>query len=127
MNTLWVGAFYYFLNVILHTGIFGVLFFVSIPDNFTWLEYISEFWHSSEGREIILINSSLLMANLVFALSIIFIAPRSTLLLIIMTFIAWIGLLVAYFYGSVGLLAYAAGAIQLSFISFTKFKVNTHV
>jgi hypothetical protein len=124
MNKLWIGSLYYGLNVILHLGAFGVLFFVSAPDHLTTLEYISEFWLSPEGRVLIILNSSLLIANLVFALSIIFLASRSSIVLIIMTFIAWIGLLFAYLYDAVGLVGYAAGAIHLSCFSFNKFKLK---
>lgn len=120
MNKLWVGSLYYFLNVILHIGVFWVLFFVATPESMTVMDYISGFWHSTEGREVIFLNSSLLLANLIFALSIMFLAPHSVIVLFVMTFIAWVGLLFAYFNGLVGLLAYAAGAIHLSFISFNK-------
>ena len=122
MNKLWIGSLYYFLNVILHLGVFGVLFFISAPDHVTTLEYIAEFWLSPEGRALIILNSGLLIANLVFALSIIYVASRSSSVLIIMTFIAWMGLVFAYLYGSVGLVGYAAGAIHLSAFSFNKFK-----
>jgi hypothetical protein len=124
MTKLWIGSLYYFLNVVLHMGVLGVLFFVSAPDQLTRLEYISEFWFSPEGRMLIILNSSLLIANLVFALSIIYVASRSSRVLIIMTFIAWMGLILAYLYGTVGLVGYAAGAIHLSGFSFNKFKTK---
>ena len=124
MNKLWVGSVYYCLNVILHIGAFGVLFLVSAPDNLTTLEYISEFWLYPGGTDLIIINSSLLIANLVFALSIIFVASRSSIVLIIMTLIAWMGLVFAYLSGAAGLIAYAAGAIHLSVFSFNKFKIK---
>jgi hypothetical protein len=124
MTKLWIGSLYYFLNVVLHMGVLGVLFFVSAPDQLTRLEYISEFWFSPEGRMLIILNSSLLIANLVFALSIIYVASRSSRVLIIMTFIAWMGLILAYLYGAVGLVGYAAGAIHLSGFSFNKFKTK---
>jgi hypothetical protein len=127
MNKLWVGSLYYFLNVLLHLGIFGVLFFVSSPDNLKALDYFFEFWHSAEGREIIILNTSLLLANLFFALSIIFLAPRATIVLVTMAFIACTGLVLAYLNDLVGLLAYAAGAIHLSFFSFNKFKIENAV
>jgi len=41
-----------------------------------------------------------------------------------MIFIAWMGLLFAYHYGTVGLVGYAAGAIHLSAFSFNKFKTK---
>mgnify|MGYP000542249256 CR=1 FL=1 len=127
MNKLWVGSLYYFLNVILHLGVFGVLFFVSASDHLTILEYIAEFWQSPEGRETIIFNSALLIANLVFALGIIFLAPRSSIILIIMAVIAWLGLIFAYQAELVGLLAYAAGAIHLSIFSYNHFKGKVEV
>lgn len=122
MNKLWIGSLYYFLNVVLHLGIFGVLFVVSAPDHLTTLDYIVEFWLAPEGRETIIFNSALLITNLVFALGIIFLAPRSSIILILMAVIAWLGLLFAYQGGLVGLLAYAAGAIHLSIFSYNQFK-----
>lgn len=124
MNKLWVGSLYYCLNVMLHMGVLGALFLVSAPDHLTTLDYISELWLSPEGRGLIILNSSLLIVNLVFALSIIFIASRSSIVLIIMTLIAWTGLILAYLYGTVGLVGYAAGAIHLSGFSFNKFKTK---
>ena len=124
MNKLWIGSLYYGLNVILHLGVLGVLLPVSAPDHLTTLQYISEFWLSPEGKVQIILNSSLLIANLVFALSIIFLASRSSIVLIIMTFIAWMGLVFAYHYGTVGLVGYAAGVIHLSCFSFNKFKLK---
>jgi len=127
MNKLWVGSIYYFLNVILHIGVFGVLFFVSVPDHFTTLDYIAELWHASAVRETIILNSSLLFANFIFALIIMLMTSRSILLLIIMTLIAWAGLCVAFILGTVGLMAYAAGAMHLTLISFNQFKDKTYV
>ena len=124
MNKHWVGSIYYFLNVVLYIGAFVILFFVSVPDHLTTLEYIAEVWLSQEGKALIILNASLLIANLVFALSIIFIASRSNIVLIIMTLIAWLGLLFAYRAGTVGLVAYAAGAIHLSYFSFNQFRTK---
>jgi len=124
MNKLWVGSLYYCLNVILHLSVFGILFVVSVSDDVTTLEYIAEVWLSPEGKALIILNASLLIANLVFALSIIFIASRSDIVLIMMTLIAWLGLLFAYRPGTVGLVAYAAGAIHLSHFSFNQFRTK---
>lgn len=122
MNKLWVGSIYYFLNVILHLIVFGVLLFVSSSENVTIIETIAGIWHSPEGRTLITINASLLIANVIFALSIIFVASRSDSGLIIMTLIAWFGLVLAYRAESVGLVGYAAGAMHLSYFSFNKIK-----
>ena len=125
MNKLWVGAIYYCLNVILHIGVFGILFVLSASDDVTTLEYIAEVWLSPEGKALIILNASLLIANLVFALCIIFVASHSNIVLIMMTLIAWLGLLFAYHAGTVGLVAYAAaGAIHLSYFSFNQFRTK---
>lgn len=124
MSKLWVGSLYYFLNVLLHIGVFGILFFVSAPFDAPTLSYITELWHSAEGRELIIFNTSLLIANLIFALSILFLAPHSKALLIIMAVIAWIGLVFAYLSETVGLVAYAAGAIHLTMVSFYRLKTG---
>jgi hypothetical protein len=101
-------------------GVFGIIFVVSAPDDLTTRDYIIEFWLSPEGKSLIILNSSLLIANLVFALGIIFVASRSNIVLIIMTLLAWLGLVLAYRAETVGLVAYAAGAIHLSYISFNQ-------
>jgi hypothetical protein len=124
MNKLWVGSIYYFLNVILHLGVFGITFVVSVPDDVTTLEYIADIWLSPEGKALIMLNASLLIANLVFALGIIFVAPRSRIVLIIMALLAWLGLVFAYHTETVGLVAYAAGAIHLSYFSFNQFRTK---
>ena len=124
MNKLRVASLYYFLNVILHLGVFGVLFFATAPAHLTTLEHITELWLSPEGRALIALNSSLVIINLVFALSIIFVASRSNSVLIVMALLAWIGLLFAYRAGAVGLVAYAAGAIHLSAFSYIKLRLK---
>jgi len=122
MNKLWIGSIYYFLNVILHLGAFGVLFFVMPPEQATAVEFVSEYWLDPEGRALILLNSGLLIVNLAFALSILFIAPRFDRVLILMTIMAWLGLLLAFYVGTAGLVAYAGGAIHLAYFSYNKFK-----
>jgi hypothetical protein len=120
MNKLWVGSLYYFLNVILHMGVFGIIFVVSTPDDLTTRDYIAELWLSPEGKALIILNAGLLMANLIFALGILFLASRSNIVLIIMTLLAWLGLVFAYRAETVGLVAYAAGAMHLSYFSFNQ-------
>ena len=124
MNKLWIGSVYYFLNVILHLGVFGILFVISAPDDVATLEYIADLWLSPEGKALIISNAGLLMANLIFALGIIFAASRSRIVLIIMTLIAWLGLVFAYRAETVGLVGYAAGAIHLSYFSFNQFRIK---
>jgi hypothetical protein len=124
MNKLWIGSLYYFLNVILHLGIFLVLFVVSAPDDVTTLGYIAELWLSPEGKALIILNASALIANLVFALGIIAVASRSKLVLVIMTLLAWLGLVLAYQAEALGLVAYAAGAMHLSYFSFNQFRIK---
>jgi hypothetical protein len=124
MNKLWVGSLYYFLNVILHVGVFWVLLHASASDQLTLLEQVFEFWNFPDGKALIISNAGLLMANLIFALGILFVASRSNIVLIIMTLIAWLGLLFAYRAGAVGLVAYAAGAMHLSYFSFNQLRTK---
>lgn len=93
MTKVWIGSLYYFLNVLLHIGVLIILFFVSIPENVTILEHGAVFWQSAEGKELTLLNISLLVANLVFALSVFFLASRSYRVLVIMTVVACLGFL----------------------------------
>lgn len=118
MNKLWVGSLYYFLNVILHTGIFFLLFVTTAPADITTVDYIAELWHTIEGKETITVNSAFLIINLFFALSILYLAPRSRTLLLTLTTLAWLALIFAFLMETVGLVAYAAGALHLSMVSF---------
>ena len=70
MIKVWVGSLCYFLNVILHLGVLAILFLVSVPEHLTILDHSIAFWQSAEGKELTLLNINLLVANLVFALSI---------------------------------------------------------
>lgn len=117
MNKLWVGSIYYFLNVLLHIGVLVILYVISADDSMTLLEYGTAFWQSEEGRELTVLNISLLSANLAFAITVIMVQTtiRNVTLLAL---IAWIGLVLAYLYGTVGLVAYAAGAIHLTSVCY---------
>ncbi len=114
MIKVWVGSLCYFLNVILHLGVLAILFLVSVPEHLTILDHSIAFWQSAEGMELTLLNINLLVANLVFALSIFFLASCSYRVLVIMTVVACLGLFGAYYIGTLGLVAYAAGAIHLT-------------
>ena len=124
MTKVWIGSLYYFLNVLLHIGVLIILFFVSIPENVTILEHGAVFWQSAEGKELTLLNISLLVANLVFALSTLLLAPRSYSILVRMAVIAWLILLGAYYAGTIGLVAYAAAAIHLTACCYFQGKQN---
>lgn len=127
MIKVWIGSLYYFLNVILHLGVLTILFLVSVPEHLTILEYGTAFWQSEEGKELTLLNISLLVANLVFALSIFFLASRSYSILVMMTVVACLGLLGAYYIGTLGLVAYAAGAIHLTACCYFQSKQNRNL
>jgi hypothetical protein len=125
MNNLRVSSLYYFLNVILHLGVCGVIFFATAPAHLTTLEHITDLWLSPGGRALIALNSSRVITNVVFALSIVFVASHSNSVLIVMALLAWMGLLFAYRAGAVGeLVAYAAGAIHLSAFSYIKLRLK---
>jgi hypothetical protein len=100
--------------VVSHVGVLAILFFASVPNDITTSDYISEFWHTPEGGNLIILNVGLLLANLIFALSIIYLASNSYTVLVVMTLIAWLGVLAAYYIEAVGLVAYTAGAIHLT-------------
>ena len=124
MIKVWVGSLCYFLNVILHLGVLAILFLVSVPEHLTILDHSIAFWQSAEGKELTLLNISLLVANLVFALSTLLLAPRSYSILVRMAVIAWLILLGAYYAGTIGLVAYAAAAIHLTACCYFQGKQN---
>ena len=124
MNKPWIGAFFYFLNVMLSIGMFWILFTVAIPECFTTIEFISDSWSYPEGREVIIINSTLFIFNLIFALIIILLLSRSTLLAVAITLLAWASLLAVYFFGLSDIFTYAAGAVYLSIFTFKKLQVH---
>jgi len=124
MTKVWIGSLYYSLNVILHLGVLTILFLVSVPEHLTILDHSIAFWQSAEGKELTLLNISLLVANLVFALSVFFLASRSYRVLAMMTVVACLGLLGAYYIGTLGLVAYAAGAIHLTACCYFQGKQN---
>jgi len=118
MNKAWIGSLFYFLNVILYLASFVVVFAMAIPEEYTILENISAFWHYQEGRDAILINSILLVSNLLFAFAILILVQNSKTTAIVLTVISWAGVITAYFIGILSIFSYLGGAVYLSIFTY---------
>jgi len=124
MNKSWVPSIIYFINVIFHIGVFGVLFAVALPDGFTFQEYVVDFWSYPEGKEVILMNTAFLIGNLIFAFIILMFVNNSLLSTRIFAFLAWSFVLLVYLFGATGVIfSYILGAINLTIFSVNKHKI----
>jgi len=123
MNKPWIPSIIYFINVIFHIDVFGVLFTIAIPECFTILEHVVDFWGYPEGKDTILMNTTFLMGNLIFGFIILIFVNKSLLNSKVLTFLAWIFVLLVYFFGTTGLIfIYILGAINLTIFSVNKHK-----
>ena len=123
-NSLFQSAIY-FMNVILHIGVFWVLFTVAIPEHLTIQEQIIDFWSHPEGKEVILLNLSFLVGNLIFAFTIISKFNKSLFSSILIVILSWTLALAIYSFGANGLLySYILGAIMLTYFAVGKYNAN---
>ena len=92
----------YFLHVILHLGMFWVLFAVAIPNHLSIQEHIVELWSDPQGRHVVLINAAFLAGNLSFALAVFCFVDKSRLIAALFSMAAWALAAVAYQFGAAG-------------------------